>query len=402
MAIFSLSSMPSASSVLSSYTSFQASAMLVNGVISEVQSMGRRLIPKQLREKILSKFQAFTGNLSSQMTLVFPQYNNGLSNNEIFQASEIYLQTKIGPSVKRLKVSKEPGEKGLTIRVNKGEKIIDTFQGIELVWQMVSIDKKNTGATDGSVDIEETQQISIELSFHETYKDKVLSSYLPLVLRRSKDLEEENKVVKLHSPSGSWNLDHPSTFQTLAMDPALKEELMADLDRFVRRRQFYQQVGKVWKRGYLLYGPPGTGKSSLIAAMANYLKFHVYDLELTSLRHNSDLRRALLRTTSRSIIVIEDIDCSADFESRRNKNTAPGQLDSQLTLSGLLNFADGIWSNCGDGRIIVFTTNHKDRLDPALLRPGRMDLHIHMSYCTADGFRSGGNPSRNSRRAYEK
>lgn len=59
----------------------------------------------------------------------------------------------------------------------------------------------------------------------------------------------------------------------------------------------------------------------------------------------------------------------------------------QLTLSGLLNFIDGLWSSCGDERIIVFTTNYKDKLDPALLRPGRMDMHIHMSYCTPCGFR---------------
>lgn len=58
----------------------------------------------------------------------------------------------------------------------------------------------------------------------------------------------------------------------------------------------------------------------------------------------------------------------------------------QLTLSGLLNFIDGLWSTCGDERIIVFTTNHKDKLDPALLRPGRMDMHIHMGYCTPEGF----------------
>ena len=62
-------------------------------------------------------------------------------------------------------------------------------------------------------------------------------------------------------------------------------------------------------------------------------------------------------------------------------------LHPQVTLSGLLNFIDGLWSSCGDERIIVFTTNHKDKLDPALLRPGRMDVHIHMSYCTPCGFR---------------
>ncbi|CAK9157109.1 unnamed protein product [Ilex paraguariensis] len=44
-------------------------------------------------------------------------------------------------------------------------------------------------------------------------------------------------------------------------------------------------------------------------------------------------------------------------------------------------------SNCGDERIIIFTTNHKEKLDPALLRPGRMDVHIHMSYCSPSGFK---------------
>lgn len=59
----------------------------------------------------------------------------------------------------------------------------------------------------------------------------------------------------------------------------------------------------------------------------------------------------------------------------------------QVTLSGFLNFIDGLWSSCGDERIIVFTTNHKDKLDPALLRPGRMDVHVHMSYCTPPAFK---------------
>ncbi|KAF8378729.1 hypothetical protein HHK36_030078 [Tetracentron sinense] len=178
------------------------------------------------------------------------------------------------------------------------------------------------------------------------------------------------------------------TFSTLAMDLDYKKELMDDLDRFLKRRKFYKRMGKAWKRGYLLYGPPGTGKSSLIAAMANYLKFDIYDLELTRLTSNSDLRSLLLSTTNRSILVIEDIDCSVDLELQdRQKADGNPQRDNELTLSGLLNFIDGLWSISEDARIIVFTTNHKDRLDPALLRPGRMDMHIHMSYCTPCGFK---------------
>jgi hypothetical protein len=58
-----------------------------------------------------------------------------------------------------------------------------------------------------------------------------------------------------------------------------------------------------------------------------------------------------------------------------------------VTLSGLLNFVDGLWSTSGEERIIIFTTNYRERLDPALLRPGRMDMHIHMGYCCPESFR---------------
>jgi hypothetical protein len=59
----------------------------------------------------------------------------------------------------------------------------------------------------------------------------------------------------------------------------------------------------------------------------------------------------------------------------------------QVTLSGLLNMVDGLWSSSGHERILIFTTNHKDRLDPALLRPGRMDMHVYMGYCGFVAFR---------------
>ncbi|KAK2636737.1 hypothetical protein Ddye_031529 [Dipteronia dyeriana] len=111
----------------------------------------------------------------------------------------------------------------------------------------------------------------------------------------------------------------------------------------------------------------------------------IYDLELASMYSNSELRRLLVSTSNRSILVIEDIDCSMEMQNRQSGGYEPNE-SSQLTLSGLLNFIDGLWSSCGDERVIVFTTNHKERLDSAFLRPGRMDMHIHMSYCTPSGF----------------
>ncbi|CAH8388761.1 unnamed protein product [Eruca vesicaria subsp. sativa] len=222
------------------------------------------------------------------------------------------------------------------------------------------------------------------------------------MVRRATLVKQEKKTLKIFTLdpenmygtySDAWTsviLDHPSTFKTLGRDSNAKRSVMEDLDQFVQRRDFYKKVGKAWKRGYLLYGPPGTGKSSLIAAMANHLNFDIYDLELSAVNNNSELRRLMIATANRSILVVEDIDCSIDLKDRTS-DEAPMESDDdpcykKVTLNGLLNFIDGLWSSCGDERIIVFTTNYKEKLDAALLRPGRMDMHIHMSYCTPTTF----------------
>lgn len=228
------------------------------------------------------------------------------------------------------------------------------------------------------------------------------------IRRKNQDrlLYTNSRGGSLDSRGHPWEsvpFKHPSTFDTLAMDPVKKREIMDDLKDFANGQSFYQKTGRAWKRGYLLYGPPGTGKSSMIAAMANYLSYDIYDLELTEVHNNSELRKLLMKTSSKSIIVIEDIDCSINLTNRAKNNNSsnnpgtknypemkcgPGSVcgedggGNSITLSGLLNFTDGLWSCCGSERIFVFTTNHIEKLDPALLRSGRMDMHVFMSYCS--------------------
>jgi chaperone BCS1 len=358
--------------------------------------MADQLIPHQLRSYIYSAFSHLFTPRSSNLTLIVDE-RYGMAQNELYEAAEIYLRTKISPLNDRLRVRKTPRQKNIRVTIDKGEEIKDSFDGITINWCFVC---------SGGQDEKKPEKYQFELTVHKKHRVKVIESYLPYVLDRAKAIKEEDKVVKLYSRDRSYdpydddsnsdwssiNLEHPATFETIAMDLELKRTITEDLDRFLRGREFYKKVGKAWKRGYLLYGPPGTGKSSLIAAMANHLKFDIYDVELTSIYDNSELRRILLSTTNRSILVIEDIDCSVEMQNREMKNRECEEEDDQpsntkLTLSGLLNFIDGLWSSCGDERIIVFTTNHKDKIDPALLRPGRMDVHIHMSYCTPSGFR---------------
>ncbi|EAZ38991.1 hypothetical protein OsJ_23410 [Oryza sativa Japonica Group] len=74
-------------------------------------------------------------------------------------------------------------------------------------------------------------------------------------------------------------------------------------------------------------------------------------------------------------------------ESPPSEEEEKDKEGSKVTLSGVLNFIDGLWSACGGERIIVFTTNHVEKLDPALIRRGRMDKHIEMSYCGFEAFK---------------
>jgi len=296
---------------------------------------------------------------------------------------------------------------GLVISMRDGQDVADEFRGVQLWWSSV-VEKDVQGQRQGKRRFQ-------RLTFHLRHRRLVVDEYLPHVRRRGREILFSNRRRRLYTNSRSrdaysyeyksWSyidFDHPTTFETLAMERAKKKEIMEDLDAFRENRDFYRRTGKPWKRGYLLHGPPGTGKSTMVAAMANYLDYDIYDVELTVVHTNTDLRRLLIETTSKSIIVIEDIDCSLDLTGDRAKQQrrrhgpsaakAPDDADdrprSTVTLSGLLNFIDGLWSACGGERIVVFTTNHVDRLDPALIRRGRMDMHIEMSYCGFEAFQT--------------
>lgn len=129
----------------------------------------------------------------------------------------------------------------------------------------------------------------------------------------------------------------------------------------------------------------------MIAAMANLLSYDVYDLELTAVLSNAALKRLLNRIPCNSILVIEDIDCSSKITNQREMNNQDEEktvkILEKVTLSGLLNCIDGLFSANDGGRLMVFTTNNVEALDSALVRRGRMDKHIQMTYCGFEAFR---------------
>ncbi|KAK8694662.1 hypothetical protein V6N13_072209 [Hibiscus sabdariffa] len=387
-----LKELPSLTSLLSAYASISAMAMLIRTILNE-------MVPERMRNYITSKICDLTAAyLSSEFTFVIEdRWHAG--DNQMFRAAEVYLPTIIGPSSDSILVGfdessdpTEPPKRSIPVDCT----ITDDFRGMRLKWSLSSIESKK-------------YYLPNKRFFHLTCKkcdrEKVEQTYFPYINKTSQAILSKSESLNIYTydqDCSMWEptvFKHPATFDTLAMEPELKEFIIKDLDSFVERKEFFENVGRAWKRGYLLYGPPGTGKSSLVAAIANYMRYNVYDLQFQSVRSDSDLRRILTSTTNRSILLIEDIDCSSKVTHDRSKVKEnneeededelkrPMGIDPGVTLSGLLNFIDGLWSSCGHERIIIFTTNHKEKLDPALLRPGRMDVHICMGYCSPAGFR---------------
>lgn len=358
-----------------------AGAVVSSAVILRIIS--DTLVPDSVTDYLCSRIRKISTRLSNQATVIVEE-SDGLNPNQIFEAANVYLGFKLSTSTPRIKVYKAAKEKQAVMTVDMNQPLVDTYEDMKVEWVLVSNVKSSvSNRKSGDAKSSKSEFRHFELSFHKKFREKVMNSYLPYVVQQWKDIRECKKTIKLHTIDyngtdywGGITFDHPATFETMAMDQEMKKTLIDDLDQFIASKDFYRSVGKAWKRGYLLYGPPGTGKSSLIASMANYLKFDVYDLDLKEVQCNSDLRRLLIGTSNRSILVIEDVDNS--FETGD---------DEKVTLSGLLNFVDGLWSSCGDERILVMTTNHKGRIDPVLLRPGRMDMHIHMSYIGFNGFK---------------
>lgn len=251
----------------------------------------------------------------------------------------------------------------------------DAFLGARVSW-------KNEGGNNKSK--------NFVLKIKKRDKRRILRPYLQHIHTASDEIEVRRKDVKLYTNTRNLNLStennvfmwrsvpftHPASLETIAMEADLKNKVKSDLEAFVKSKQYYNRLGRVWKRSYLLYGPSGTGKSSFIAAMAKFLSYDIYDVDLSKVSDNSDLKMLLLQTNSRSVIVVEDLD---KFLTDKNVN---------VSLSGVLNFMDGIFSCCGEERIMIFTMNSKDNIDPLILRPGRIDAQIYFPLCDFVAFKT--------------
>ncbi|KAI4363690.1 hypothetical protein MLD38_019877 [Melastoma candidum] len=331
-----------------------------------------RLLYKTSALRILLKFlQSLEERCYLCQSYKVPQFDENSRENQLYRKVSTYLESL--PSLDDsdftdLVSGARPND--VVLHLSRSQVVRDKFMGARLSWT-------NERAEEG------LEGRAFVLKIRGKDRKRILQPYLQHIFQVSDEIQEKRKEARLFVNLGrggsaadgsrQWGsvpLSHPATMDTVLMDVDQKNKVKADLEQFLKSKQYYQRLGRVWRRSYLLHGAPGTGKSTFAVAMAKFLGFDVYDLNLSGVRNDSDLKALLIQTTSRSVIVVEDLD--------RFFSTASG---TSASVSGVLDFMDGIVSCCREEQIMIFTMTSREGVDAAAIRPGRIDVQINFPLC---------------------
>ncbi len=204
------------------------------------------------------------------------------------------------------------------------------------------------------------------------------------------NINEDNKIEVYNFKNDYWAFVkklEKRNIDTVFIEKTKLDLILLKIKKFTESEAWYIRHAIPYQLGILFYGTPGTGKTSLIKALAAYLNYPIYVLAADKINHIADMMSDL---PPKALLVIEDIDCSNSVISR-NKDIGPNKKENvaktelmRPNLSTILNTLDGLYSL--HGRILIATTNHIEKLDTALLRPGRIDLKIEFNYVNSEIF----------------
>lgn len=175
---------------------------------------------------------------------------------------------------------------------------------------------------------------------------------------------------------------------TVFLPEEQKSEILRDVAWFFGAREWYAARGLSHRRAHLYYGVPRTGKTTLVTAIASHFGRPIYIVNLSTVKNDNELLQAFLTVGVNAIILIEDIDCIGVSHKRvvelaplkPNELKAPETIAEGVTLSGLLNAIDGVTAS--EGRFLCMTTNHIEKLDPALIGEARVDKKFEIAPLT--------------------
>lgn len=202
----------------------------------------------------------------------------------------------------------------------------------------------------------------------------ILSGYSPnaydALVKQIEKISQQSStpLVYTNLTFGGWEAtkELPARkLESVVLQNGLSEKIFQDAQQFLLQEENYLNLGLPWHRGYLFHGVPGAGKTSYATALAHALNKDLYYLSLSSLDNDSSLIDSISEMTTSGILLLEDIDIVTATKERNS-------IDKSITLGGLLNALDGTLTP--HGLIVIMTTNNIDDLDPALIRPGRVDI----------------------------
>lgn len=198
---------------------------------------------------------------------------------------------------------------------------------------------------------------------------------------KEKDNIKSDKITIYSSRSNkysTWEKHESISVQTLDniyIDKTIKENLITHIDNFLELKEKYLKYGRNHKLNLLLTGVPGSGKTCLCKALAKKYNYPVYIFNFSKSLTDESFIELINDIKENSIVLFEDID--SYFKDRAS-------LDINISFSCLINILDGFISKSGIGIITILTANNPDRLDPALIRPGRIDKIIKFDYPKKD------------------
>ncbi len=200
--------------------------------------------------------------------------------------------------------------------------------------------------------------------------------------------EDENMGLRIHTYNGkNWNKKFPSifiTFDNLFISNSIKKELDKNITKLLFDDDFYQKYSVPQKLSILLYGNPGCGKTSTYLAIANKYKLPIYIVKNEML--NDKNKNIIHDIPNRSIIVFEEIDTySIKNRTETTDNEKEKDGDKSVNLQNFLELLDGYYT-LPNKAIIILTTNYLDKMDPAIIRKGRIDQSIELENPNAESI----------------